>query len=121
MYDHISEVREHMKKILCEAPDLFLVSVEGEMVGTHEIAMKLFSPLLSDLTQDDSVSHVSIPASGSVLHHLISFLTKGSTFSASVDELKKVGEVMNVMSWHRDLFFIVKFLHVRTNMMMKDA
>ena len=87
-----------MKKLLCEAPDLFLVSVEGELVGTHKIAMKLFSPLLSDLTQGDTVSYVSIPASGSVLHHLVSFLTKGSTFSASVDELKKVGEVMNVMA-----------------------
>merc|ERR1719431_2495164 len=88
-----------MNKLSCgEVPDLFFVSLEGDMVGTHKIAMKLFSPLIRDLVQGDSVSHISVPTSGSALHHLVSILTTGSTVSASMAELKIVGEIMNIIA-----------------------
>lgn len=98
MYDHISQARTCMKKLSCEVPDLFFVSLEGDWVGTHKIAMKLFSPLIRDLVQGDSVSHISVPTSGSALHHLVSILTTGSTVSASMAELKSVGEIMNIIA-----------------------
>jgi len=87
-----------MNKLSCEVPDLFFVSLEGDMVGTHKIAMKLFSPLIRDLVQGDSVSHISVPAAGSVIHHLVSILTTGSTVSASVNMLNSVGEIMNIIA-----------------------
>jgi len=87
-----------MNKLSCEVPDLFFVSLEGDMVGTHKIAMKLFSPLIRDLVACDSVSHISVPAAGSVLHHLVSILTRGFTISDSVNELNSVGEIMNIIA-----------------------
>jgi len=98
MYDHVGQVKAYLKKLSSDVPNLFLVSVDGKCVGTHKIFMKLFSPVLSDLvTQTESVVHVSVPASGHVLHHLVSILTKGFTLSSDLEELNSVTEVAEII------------------------
>jgi len=101
MYDHTSQVKECMEEVTGrKAPDVFLVSADGELVGTHKLVLRLFSPVLRDLMSEPhtAVSHISLPASGSVLKHLVSMLTKGFTFAADREVVKSIGDVADVIA-----------------------
>jgi len=88
-----------MNHLTDQDPDIFLVSDEGVKVGTHRIVLKLFSPVLSDLITQSSekVSHISVPASGSVLKNLVNTLNTGVTITRDRGELSRVAEVSDIL------------------------
>ena len=97
-YNHSAQVKTYMDKITEQAPDIFLISSDGDQVGTHKIVLRLFSPFLSDIiTQPEQVSHISIPASGSVLNHLVNTLATGVAITIDREELNKVEKVANIL------------------------
>merc|ERR1711963_1105056 len=91
-HSHVTRVKEYLEKIIDKDPDIFLISEDGEHVGTHSILLRLFSPVFSDFNiHQQQVSHVSVPASGSVLKHFISALNTGVAITRARDEISKVG------------------------------
>jgi len=97
-YKHTSQVKEYLKYLTETDPDMFLISEDGEKVGTHRIILRLFSAGLSVLVdQPEPVSYISVPASGSVLKRFVSTLNTGVTIAKDKDELKGVGDVADTL------------------------
>ena len=93
-YSHVTRVKEYLEKVIDKDPDIFLISEDGEHVGTHRILLRLFSPVFSDfIIHQEQVSHVSVPASGSVLKHFISALNTGVAIATDVEELRAVSDL----------------------------
>ena len=98
-YNHRSQVKSYLGHFTDQDPDIFLVSNEGVKVGTHRIVLRLFSTVLSDILthSSDSVSHISLPASGPVLKNLVNTLNTGLAITKDRDELNKVAEVAELL------------------------
>ena len=98
MYDHGSQVKDCIAQVTGSYPDIFLVSSEGELVGAHKIMLRMFSPVLSDLLSlPEPITHISAPASGSVLKHFVNMISVGSTIAENRDELKFVGDLADIL------------------------
>ena len=83
-----------------QEPDIILISKDGDQVGFHRIVLRLFSTVLGDIiNQSEPVSHISVPASGSVLNHLVNTLTTGVAIAADREELDSVKEVANILGF----------------------
>ena len=97
-YDHSSRVRLYLDNLTEDDPDVFLISQEGEQIGTHKIVLRLFSRFLGSIFgQSDQVSHISVPASGSVLNHFVNTITTGVTITKNKKELNIIAEVAAVL------------------------
>ena len=96
-HSHATRVKEYFEKVIDKDSDIFLISEDGEHVGTHRILLRLFSPVFSDfIIHQEQVSHVSVPASGSVLKHFISALNTGVAITRERDEISKVRELASL-------------------------
>lgn len=99
-YDHRYLVTSCIYQVTNNSPpDVFLVSTDGHLVGTHRIVLRLFSSVFSNLvvTHPYNLTHISVPASGSVLRLFITMLTRGFTMAQDKEELKYVGDVADIM------------------------
>merc|ERR1712129_447981 len=93
-YSHPAQVKLYLDYLTDKDPDIFLISQDGEQVPTHRILLRLFSTVFTDLiTQSEPVSHMSVPASGSVLKHLLNAITTGVAVTTDKEELNRVAEV----------------------------
>ena len=98
VYKHSLQVRHYLDSLTENSPDILLLSEDGEHVGTHKIVLSLFSNFFrSIISQNEQVSHVSVPASGSVLKHFVNTLSRGVTITTDKKELKKIAEVAEML------------------------
>jgi len=96
--DHSSRVRLYLDNLTENDPDVFLISQDGEQIGTHKIVLRLFSKFLSSIfSHSEQVSHISVPASGSVLHHFVNTITTGVTITKNKKEVNVIAEVAAVL------------------------
>jgi len=97
-YNHASRIQSYMGYVKKLDTDITLVSIDGVHIGIHKIVLRLFSSVLSEIvTQQEPISHISVPASGTVLNHLVNTLTTGVAVTNNKEELNKVVEVANLL------------------------
>merc|ERR1712179_328527 len=87
-------VKEYLEEVIDKDPDIFLISEDGEHVGTHRILLRLFFPVFRDcINYQEEISHISVPASGPVLKHFLSALCTGVAIATDVEELRAVSDL----------------------------
>merc|ERR1712179_781537 len=87
-------VKEYLEEVIDKDPDIFLISEDGEHVGTHRILLRLFLPVFRDcINYQEEISHISVPASGPVLKHFLSALCTGVAIATDVEELRAVSDL----------------------------
>ena len=96
--NHPLNVKSWLGNLSEKDPDIFLVSHDGVIVGSHRLVLRLVSTVLSDVVVEDT-SHVSVPASGSVLNTLLTTLYTGIAITNNKEVLGRVAELADVLGF----------------------
>ena len=90
---HSSTILETLQTWSEDPPDVHLISSQGALLQTHQVFLKLYSPLLNlALTNlpSGSVPSIFIPASTASLVNLVRILSTGVTISDQKEDLLDV-------------------------------
>ena len=96
--NHPLNVKSWLSYLSEKDPDIFLVSHDGVIVGSHRLVLRLVSTVLSDVVVEDT-SHVSVPASGSVLNTLLTTLYTGIAITNNKEVLGRVAELADLLGF----------------------
>jgi len=95
---HYKRVNDCFEEWVDKEHDVILISSDGDHIGLHKIALGMFSHFLPNVIMHaDTVNHISVPASSTVLKHLVTIITTGITIANDKDELKQVSEIADVL------------------------
>merc|ERR1712129_630996 len=86
-----------LESCLAFAPDMVIVTDDGQTVETHKILFTVFSPTLARLLSNQKYSSeqcwVFLPAGESVARSLVGLLAEGKTFTTRQEDLKDIVSV----------------------------
>ena len=103
LYSQVTRVREYLENVIDKDPDIFLISEDGEHVGTHRILLRLFCPVFSDVfSNHEQISHISVPGSGSIVKHFLYTFTTGVAIATNVEELREVADFSTIFGLSSD-------------------
>ena len=110
--EHVDMLKPLLEKIGKEEPDIFIVTEDGETVGTHKILLSLFSRTLSNILsgqpKDEGVPGISIPIKAETVRNLIKILEVGSTFNEDKEEVLAVANCGKLLGIYLENLQIVE-------------
>jgi len=100
--DHMETVQSFLENICDTAPDMVIVTGDGQFVETHKILLTMFSPVLASLMNTQQITEhvwVSLPAKETAVRMLISILAEGQSSALDqtiFEEIVKMGETLGI-------------------------